>query len=326
MGEFELIDRYLNKRFNNEYIAVGNGDDCAVLDIPEGQQLAVSTDTMIAGRHFFAEAPADLIAQRAFGAALSDLAAMGAQPLAASLALSLPQANEAWIARFSDGLFSAAEKWACPIVGGDTVKGPLAITFHVKGIVPRGRYWRRSGAQVGDTVYVSGALGGAAAALAHMRGEIVASDELQTYLQACYYQPSPRFDVVRALSDSQGFADQPLVNAAIDISDGLIADLAHICRASDVGVQLDLSSVPTPPLCRSFEQATDWALHGGDDYQLCLTVPPNATEFMDNLCQKEVLGHKLKLDKIGMVCAKKAIFIDQKTIDLSSQSGFDHFL
>lgn len=326
MGEFELIDRYLKKHSNSPNIVVDNGDDCAVLNIPEGMQLAVSTDTMLAGRHFFEDAPADLIAQRAFGAALSDLAAMGAQPLAASLALSLPTANEAWIARFSDGLFSAAENWGCPIVGGDTVRGPLAITFHVKGLVPCGRYWRRSGAQVGDAVYVTGELGGAAAALALMKGKITVSAEQEAILKACYYQPSPRFDVVAELNSPSGLADPPLVHAAIDVSDGLIADLAHICRASGVGMQLDLSSIPISPHLRSFEQAMDWGLKGGDDYQLCFTAPAHVTKTLDKLCQNEDLGCQLEFNKIGMVCAEKGVFLDQKIFDLSSQSGFDHFL
>lgn len=323
MGEFELINRYFKKTIQHENIAVGNGDDCAVLNIPEGMQLAVSTDTMIAGRHFFEDAPADLIAQRAFGAALSDLAAMGAQPLAASLALSLPNANEAWIAKFSDGLFSVAEKFACPIIGGDTVKGPLSVTFHVKGLVPKERYWTRAGAQVGDVIYVSGELGGAAAALAYFQGGIEASEVQQAYFRSCYFRPSPRFDVVNLLSNS---AEGGVVSAAIDISDGLIADLRHICDASGVGARLDLSAIPLSEHVRSFEQALEWALRGGDDYQLCFTIPQTATKTFEALCHNVASDHNLKLDKIGMICAEKGIFSGEKSIDLSSQSGFDHFL
>lgn len=267
MNEFELINRYFKRSPQCRSVALGVGDDCSLLEIPVGQQLAISVDTLVADVHFPANADPALIAQRALCVSLSDLAAMGAVPLWFTLCLTLPEISEPWIASFCEGLFETATRYNCELVGGDTTRGPLAMSVQVMGSVQPGKALVRGGANVGDLVYVTGTLGDGAAALALFNREIKLDSEADLYLRERYYHPVPRFEEANALA--------ALASAVIDVSDGLVADLGHICSASHVGALVYVENLPVSAAvagCASSRQQREWALAGGDDYQLCFSV------------------------------------------------------
>lgn len=275
VDEFGLIETFFRRPVTPAAgVLAGIGDDCALLD-GAGAALAVTTDTLVADIHFPAHAPAFDIGQRALRVNLSDLAAMGAAPRWFLLALTMPAADADWLRAFSAGLFSVADAHACALVGGDTTSGPLAVTITALGQVPVSVALRRSGASAGDRVFVTGELGGAAAALADMM-DTGACSAVDATLNARYWYPEPR---VR-----EGMALRGIASAAIDVSDGLVADLGHLARASGVGAELELERLP---LCTAAAarfgagRARDWALGGGDDYELCFTVPPARLAALD---------------------------------------------
>ncbi|MGL5700290.1 MAG: thiamine-phosphate kinase [Kluyvera sp.] len=269
-GEFSLIARYFDRVRNARLdVETGIGDDCALLNIPEKQTLAISTDTLVAGIHFLPDInPADL-AYKALAVNVSDLAAMGADPAWLTLALTLPTIDEAWLAAFSDSLFEQLDYYDMQLIGGDTTKGPLSMTLGIHGYVPMGRALKRDGAKPGDWVYVTGTPGDSAAGLAILLNQLtvdVAEDA--AYLRQRHLRPTPRI--------LQGQALRDLASAAIDLSDGLISDLGHIIKASGVGARIDLDALPYSDALRRHatpEQACRWALSGGEDYELCFTVP-----------------------------------------------------
>lgn len=272
MNEFELINRYFTPGACDGSVVLGVGDDAALLELDPGRQLVVSVDTLVADVHFPVNGDPEAIASRALCVSLSDLAAMGAEPLWFTLALTLPSARENWVAAFSRGLLETAREYECDLVGGDTTRGPLAISLQVMGAVDRGQALVRGGASPGDLIYVTGTLGDGAAALAAFKKEIKPDNQAFQYLSDRYYRPVPQFRAARQLVG--------LASAAIDVSDGLLADLGHICTASGVGAEIHVESLPLSP---AMEQAVGhrlqhrWALAGGDDYQLCFTVPRNKT-------------------------------------------------
>jgi len=272
MGEFELIRRYFAAApcaQGGDGVVRGIGDDCALLALPAGEQLAVSTDTLVAGVHFPDACDAFLLGQRALAVSASDLAAMGATPLAFTLALTLPSATEAWLAEFARGLQVMAQHCSLALVGGDTTRGPLSLTLTVFGRVPAGQALLRSGAQVGDLLCVGGELGDAAGALPLVLGQREAAVDIREALLARYWSPQPQLALGQAL---RGRA-----TAALDISDGLLADCGHIARASQVALEIELEQVPLSAALRAFageEQARLCALAGGDDYLLAFTLPP----------------------------------------------------
>ena len=272
MGEFELIRRYFAAApcaQGGDGVVRGIGDDCALLALPAGEQLAVSTDTLVAGVHFPDACDAFLLGQRALAVSASDLAAMGATPLAFTLALTLPSATEAWLAEFARGLQVMAQHCSLALVGGDTTRGPLSLTLTVFGRVPAGQALLRSGAQVGDLLCVGGELGDAAGALPLVLGQREAAVDIREALLARYWSPQPQLALGQAL---RGRA-----TAALDISDGLLADCGHIARASQVALEIELEQVPLSAALRAFageEQARLCALAGGDDYRLAFTLPP----------------------------------------------------
>lgn len=285
LNEFEIIERYFNTaefqcdRLN--WVIRGNGDDAAVLRVPEGMELVCSVDTLVADRHFPEASAAFDVGYRSLAVAVSDLAAMGASPAGFFLAMSLPNNQACWVSGFADGLLKASRAFQIPLLGGDTTQGPLTITLHVQGWVPRGCALLRSGAQSGDRIFVSGYLGQAAAALS----QVIEEPKPNTALKRCYFQPSPRIALGEKL--------RGLASACIDISDGLLQDLEHICRSSGVSAHIDFTALP---LCDQLKAAADhavsvsdsvfpetveapmdnlvrWMLAGGDDYELCFTVP-----------------------------------------------------
>lgn len=272
MNEFELIRHYFAAARcaqGGDGVVRGIGDDCALLAVPAAEQLAVSTDTLVAGVHFPDACDAFLLGQRALAVSASDLAAMGATPLAFTLALTLPNANEVWLAEFARGLQLMAKNCSLVLVGGDTTRGPLSLTLTVFGRVPVGDALLRSGAQVGDLLCVGGELGDAAGALPLVLGQRDAQDGIREALLARYWSPQPQLALGQAL--------RGLATSALDISDGLLADCGHIAKASQVALQIELEQVPLSASLLAFageEQARLCALGGGDDYRLAFTLPP----------------------------------------------------
>mgnify|MGYP000208924553 CR=1 FL=1 len=266
-GEFEIIrDFFAGAKKLTEGVVLGIGDDCALLKAPADGLLATSVDTLVADRHFPADADPAAIAARSLRVNLSDLAAMNARPLWFTLALTLPESDMQWLRGFSRGLLETAEQFGISLVGGDTTRGPLTITVQVTGCskLPL----RRQGAAAGDAIYVSGPLGAAAAALPVVLGQKLAGDSERKAAERAYYFPEPQLATAAAIG--------PLASSALDISDGLLADLGHICEASRVSADIDLHAIPVAPVARQLagESALELAASGGDDYQLCFTVPP----------------------------------------------------
>jgi len=265
MSEFALIRQFFTALgAARADVALGVGDDCALLKVPAGQQLAVSIDTLTAGVHFFADCAPAAVGHKALAVGLSDLAAMGAQPAWATLALTLPSADAAWLAAFSAGFAELAHAHDVQLVGGDTTRGALSVTVQVHGFIPDGAAVRRAGAQVGDVICVSGTLGDAGLALRGMLAGSAVAPELQQRLE----YPTPRVQL--------GLALRGLATAMIDLSDGLFGDLAHLLTASGVGAEVALAQLPLSPLvAAAVAQADDWALPlaSGDDYELCCCVP-----------------------------------------------------
>jgi len=273
IDEFSLISKYFAP-FSNKI-----GDDCAILDLNPGEQLATSVDTLVEGVHFYVDTPPDQIGYRAVVTALSDLAATGAEPRAITLALTLPEATDSWLQQFSRGIEQATQAYDVELIGGDTTTGSLSITVQVLGAVPQGQALTRGGARPGDKVYVSGTTGDAAAALTVMNGNWPGDNQYKEYLLKRFYRPSARIEL--------GLQLRGLATSAIDISDGLLADARHIAEQSVVGISIDASKVPLSPALQSVpdpDQAKTWALSGGDDYELLFTVPPYKTPLVPTTC------------------------------------------
>ncbi len=272
VAEFSLIYRYFSHLGGGAAVDLSVGDDCAILRLQAGERLATSVDTMVEGVHFPADTFPEDIGFRAVSTAASDLAAMGARPLGMTVALTLPAADELWLHAFSEGLAAAVSHYSLPLVGGDTTRGPLSISVQVLGALPMDQALLREGASVGDEVYVSGTLGDAAGALAFMAQEWRPSADHAEYLLERFNRPLARIELGLQLLGK--------ATAAIDISDGLLADAAHIAAASGVKICIDPDLLPlSPALCSHENRETIvlWALTGGDDYELCFCLPAGAT-------------------------------------------------
>jgi thiamine-monophosphate kinase len=268
VAEFDLIALIRERcALAREDVVLGIGDDAALLTVPAGQLLAVSTDSLLAGVHFPASTAAYDIGWKALAVNLSDLAAMGAIPAWATLALTLPRADADWVIAFADGFAALAREYKLALVGGDTTQGPLSITVAVHGLVPQGAALLRSGAHIGDAVYVTGTLGDAAAGLRLVDQPTFAEPATLALLQRLH-RPTPRI--------AQGLVLRGRASACIDISDGLLADLGHICAASGVGAELDVDNLPSSAALLAATDAQNrlaFQLAGGDDYELCFTAP-----------------------------------------------------
>jgi len=316
LGEFDLIRRYFTHSSLSEHVVIGVGDDCAVLKIPAACELAISIDTQVSGVHFHADTDPASIAARTLRCAASDLAAMGAEPLGFTLALTLPSADENWLEKFSQGLLQAAQQLQCPLIGGDTTRGSLCITIQVHGSIPLGKALRRSGAKVGDSVWISGTLGDGAAALALIEKNITVSQDAENYLLQRFYHPDVDFSLGVQLRD--------MASSCIDVSDGLLADLGHICAASGVGARIALEKLPIAVEWRSSvseQQAQQWALAGGDDYRLCFTAAPQHTAVLQSLHGVTCIGHIV--EGAGILIDAKNGFIHKD--DFIHNKGFRHF-
>lgn len=319
-GEFSLIARYFDRVKSMRLdVETGIGDDCALLNIPEKKTLAISTDTLVVGNHFLPDIdPADL-AYKALAVNLSDLAAMGAEPAWLTLALTLPEVDEAWLESFSDSLFMLLNYYDMQLIGGDTTRGPLSMTLGIHGFVPPGRALKRSGAKPGDWIYVTGTPGDSAAGLAILQERLAVADAADAdYLLARHLRPMPRV--------LQGQALRDLASSAIDLSDGLVSDVGHILKASGCGARIDLDAMPlSEAMQRQVEPETAlrWALAGGEDYELCFTVPELNRGALDVAIGQ--LGARFTC--IGQVCAEAdglQFLQGGKPVNLDLK-GHDHF-
>ncbi len=268
LSEFALIQRFFSACGTRRAdVALGVGDDCAILCVPPGMELAATLDTLVEGVHFFPSVAAGALGHKSLAVNLSDLAAMGAEPAWVTLALTLPRADARWLQAFSDGFCALARAAGVALVGGDTTRGPLSISVQAQGFVPCGQAWKRAGARPGDGIFVSGTLGDAALALAAANSDLATDDA--EFLRQRLEWPQPR--------NALGIALRGMASSAIDISDGLLADLGHILRASHVGAQVELARLPcSAALAAHLRRSGDWRLPlgGGDDYELCFTVAP----------------------------------------------------
>ena len=298
---------------------LGIGDDCALMTPAAGKQIAISSDMLVEDRHFFAGADARMLGHKSLAVNLSDLAAMGARPVAFTLALALPQAERAWLAGFAEGLFALADAFGCELIGGDTTKGPLNICITVFGELAPGQALRRSAAVAGDDIWVSGTLGDARLALAGYRveQELAPADLLMAGVRM--HTPTPRVALGCAL------AEAGLAHAAIDISDGLVGDLGHILKASRVGATLDVDALPAGPVLARQETSLRrrYTAAGGDDYELCFTAPPSAREAIAALAA----SCGTPVTRVGRVEAQSGLrLVDAAGLPLDlALSSFDHF-
>ena len=319
-SEFSLIDRYFAAHgLRRPDVALGIGDDCALLIPPAGQQLVVTMDTLVADVHFFATADPEGLGHKALAVNLSDLAAMGATPAWATLALTLPKADEDWLERFCQGLFALADRYGVQLVGGDTTHGPVTtLTIQAHGFVPPGSALRRDGAKPGDGIYVTGTPGDAGLALAAALGKAAVASEYRGYVQERLDRPEPRL--------TEGLALRGVASAAVDISDGLAQDLGHILERSRVGARLDVDRLPlSPALIASLdpEAAIVTALTSGDDYELCFTAPPERAPQLKNVAG----GWECRCTRIGVITVEPGLQLvraDGSAFHLERQ-GYDHF-
>jgi thiamine-monophosphate kinase len=311
MSEFDLIARYFSRPSPDAIWGVG--DDAALLRVSPGMELAVSTDMLVSGTHFFPDDDPFLIGHKTLAVNLSDMAAMGAAPRWATLSLSLPEADAHWLQDFSDGFFALADRHGVQLVGGDTTRGALNLCVTIMGEAPRGAALRRSGARVGDEIWVSGYLGDAALALAHLKGELALSDSAFAACAEKLRKPEPRVAL--------GLALRGVASSAIDISDGLLADLGHILQCSGVGAEIAFSALPVSDALRPcLAQNHNCLLSGGDDYELCFTAPSAAHRQIQNLSARL----DLPLACIGAIVAGTGCAMDGKPVN-PGVSGYDHF-
>jgi len=322
VGEFELIARHFTRpartpRPGSGGVALGVGDDCALLAPAEGMQLAVSTDMLVEGRHFLSTVAPARLGHKALAVNLSDLAACGAEPLAFTLALALPRAEESFLAPFARGLFALADAHGIELAGGDTTAGPLNICITVFGQVPRGQALLRSGARAGDDLWVSGRLGDARLALEVFRGEVALDGADFEQVRQAMECPQPRVALGRAL--------RGLATSAIDLSDGLVGDLGHVLAASGVGALIDADALPRSPVLARQQLALQrlCVLAGGDDYELLFTAPPAGRERVEAAAR--VLG--VAVTRVGRIEAAAGLrIVDAAGRPVEAdERGFDHF-
>ncbi len=324
LSEFAIIKQYFQQSglcadATHANIPLGIGDDCALLSVPAGQQMAVSMDVLVEGVHFPLKANPQLLAQRALAVNLSDLAAMGAKPLGFTLGLTLPSVDENWLADFSQGLRLSAHKYQCPLFGGNLTRGPLQICIQVHGLVPTGKALPRSGAKPGDAVYVSGTTGKAGLALDWLKGALPAATPSQiNELEAAYYLPEPRLSLGEALRD--------IAHAAQDVSDGLLADLAHVALQSQVQIVVEAEAIPLAPVlldCKTRAEALLLALTAGDDYELVFTASADKHEQI----MASASAVNVPVTHIGSVLAGSGVLVldaEGQAIQITHK-GYDHF-
>jgi thiamine-monophosphate kinase len=314
--EFDLIAKHFTRATPGAVLGVG--DDCALLAPTPGMQLAVSSDMLLEGRHFSPQDSPAGLGHKSLAVNLSDLAAMGAMPRWATLAIALPEENDAWLTAFARGFFRIADQHGIELVGGDTTRGALTLSITVIGEVPPGQALRRDGAKTGDDVWVSGVIGSAALALAYRQGRLFMEQIDAAKVLPALYLPTPRVEL--------GIALRGLANSAIDISDGLLGDLGHILARSQVGATLEFAALPTLPVVQEYLHeavARDCVLAGGDDYELCFTAPSDRRNAV--LAAAESAG--VAVTRIGRITAETGLTVidaDGHPIPFG-HTGYDHF-
>lgn len=320
VAEFELIDRYFKALPGyGQGVDLGIGDDCALLTVPAGQQLAVSIDTLVEGAHFLPGIAADQLAHRALASCVSDLAAMGAKPAWLTLALTLPEADEAWLGLFSEGLGVALQRYGLSLVGGDTTRGHRTLSLQVHGWLPKGLALTRRGAKPGDGIWVSGTLGDAMAGLDQLKRSLQSEHpSADPYLLQRFYQPSARIALGQAL--------RGIASAALDISDGLLADLGHLLKADNLGAQIELDQLPYSSAMLAqydVQRAQQWALAGGEDFELCFTVP----KVKEADLARRLSGVEVGCQCIGRVSAEPGLLGRTRGGELIAlhPRGYQHF-
>jgi thiamine-monophosphate kinase len=318
LSEFDLIADYFTRPVRRaDRFALGIGDDCALMTPAPGMQLAISSDMLVEGRHFFPNADPQKLGHKCLAVNLSDLAAMGAKPLAFTLSLALPEADGTWLAAFARGLFDLADRHDCELIGGDTTKGPLNICITIFGEVPPGGALRRDLARVGDDIWVSGTLGDARLALAGYRGEYALDDAAQQTAVERMHQPTPRIAL--------GMRLRGIAHAAIDISDGLIGDLQHILDRSRVGASVQVDALPAGPALTLQPQTLrrNFSLAGGDDYELCFTAEPDRRTEVLAAAQEAAVP----VTRVGRIEAAPGLRLqDDSGLPLTLHvNSFDHF-
>lgn len=308
LSEFSLIQRYFKKqKVNNPSTRTGIGDDCALITMPDGYELAITTDTMVENVHFFAGTDPYFLGHKLLAVNLSDLASMGAKPVSVTLALTLPKVNEAWLKAFAGGFLNLADRYSVDLIGGDTTSGPLTLTVQALGLVPCGKALLRSGAKSGDFIYMTGRLGDAGLGLKITQGYPCINPEAALKR---FNAPDPQVQA--------GLALISIANACIDLSDGLAGDLGHILEQSGVGACLDWEALPlSEDVLAYIQQTGDWTmpLVAGDDYELCFTVSPEKVAQLPMGCKKIGIIEPqpgLRLNKSGQIQPLKV-------------TGFEHF-
>lgn len=318
MNEFEIIEHYFKpKLLNNQYVpTLGIGDDAAVISIEEGEELVVSMDTLVEGVHFLRDTSPRDIASKSVLVNLSDMAAMGAAPRWITLSLTLPENNIDWIKKFSSQFNNLAAKYSLLLIGGDLTKGPLSITIQMHGTVPKGRFLCRSGAKPGDLIYVTGELGAAAYTLRYFLNPDENLRPTDKEFQRLN-QPEPRIKT--------GLEIRDIATSCIDISDGLFADLNHILRASNVGAEIKLSDIPYSKTLKKIDKglAIDLALTGGDDYELCFTVPSHISQ--SNLKKMITTIKVFQIGRINEFSLKLNLIDDDEKLYKLKSTGYRHF-
>jgi thiamine-monophosphate kinase len=318
LSESELIARYFrNCGAQRRDVALGVGDDAALLECPPGAQLVATTDTLVAGVHFPLSVPAAAVGHRALAVNLSDVAAMGARPAWALLALTLPAAEEPWLTEFAAGFASLARAHDVALVGGDTTRGPLTVTVQLLGHVPHGRALTRAGGRPGDLLYVSGSPGDAGAGLAIEQGRLAAPPEAAAYLRERFLLPTPRVALGERLRD--------YARACIDVSDGLLGDAGKLAAASGVGLEISFEELPvSPALIEALggDAARELALTAGDDYELVFAVEPARAVELERALPRAQWNYR----QIGVLRAGSGARVTRDgTVMEFSHSGYQHF-
>ena len=316
--EFDLIDRYFARE--TPQAVLGPGDDCAVLAPSPGMELAITTDMLVSGTHFFPETDPFQLGWKTLAVNVSDLAAMGAKPRWSLLAGSLPVADESWLGAFTQGFFACARRYGVDLVGGDTTRGPLTLCVTALGELPSGEALRRDKARVGDDVWVSGTPGLAALGLAHLQGRVALADDLCAVCIGALQKPTPRVELGMALRERK------LASSAIDVSDGLLADLGHIVERSALDAEVFVARLPSLPKGVESALARQCQLAGGDDYELIFTAAVENRAGLSGLATEL----DLPLWRIGRMLAAQergeVRLIDEQGGRVSvSRKGFDHF-
>lgn len=296
ISEFELIQRYFSKQLSSTHInKLGVGDDCALMSVPKGYELVITTDTMVEGVHFFSAADSKKLGHKLLSVNLSDLAAMGAEPVSVTLALTLPEVDENWLQGFSEGFLNLAKLFSIDLIGGDTTSGHLTLTVQAFGLVPENQALLRSSAKEGDFIFVTGFLGDAGLGLKIEQGYNCSSPD-KSLKQ--FHQPMPRVQ--------EGLAIRNAANACIDLSDGIVSDLKHILKQSSVGARLDWHKLPLSAEVEEYIQLTDdWLmpLSAGEDYELCFTVSPDKVDLIEIDCTQIGVIEKqagLRMNRFGV--------------------------